>query len=131
MASFGKTSKARLEGCDPRLQILLNFVVRYQDCSILVGPRSEEDQMTAYKRGRSKLKWPESRHNVLPLSKAVDAAPFPIDWNDRERFVKFAGAVQLAADFLGISIRWGGDWDGDGTGTDNSFDDLVHFELVD
>ena len=29
---------------------------------------------------------------------------------------------------LDIEIRWGGDWDGDNEFTDQSFDDLVHFE---
>jgi peptidoglycan L-alanyl-D-glutamate endopeptidase CwlK len=34
-----------------------------------------------------------------------------------------------AAAELGVSLRWGGDWDGDGSRRDHSFIDLPHFEL--
>ena len=40
---------------------------------------------TARREGRSKLSWLESKHNCEP-SRAVDIAPYPIDWDDRERF---------------------------------------------
>ena len=40
-----------------------------------------------------------------------------------------AGAMISNADELDISIRWGGDWNGDGTLTDQTFNDLPHFEL--
>jgi hypothetical protein len=30
----------------------------------------------------------------------------------------------------GIVIRWGGDWDRDGSVLDQKFDDLFHFEIV-
>ena len=63
-------------------------------------------------------------------SLAIDAAPSPIDWNDRERFFYFAGVVKGVAEEMGIKIRWGGDWDGDNDFDDQTFDDLVHFELV-
>jgi peptidoglycan LD-endopeptidase CwlK len=32
---------------------------------------------------------------------------------------------------MGIEIRWGGDWDGDGDLSDHKFNDLPHFELID
>jgi len=38
-------------------------------------------------------------------------------------------AMQEAALELGIAIRWGGDWDGDGDRTDQTFNDLCHWEL--
>lgn len=64
------------------------------------------------------------------LSRAIDAAPYPIDWNDRERFVFFAGHVIAAGKAMGVDIRWGGDWDGDKDLRDQTFMDLVHFELL-
>ena len=128
MAKFGKTSKKRLETCDERLQSLFNEVVKVFDCSILVGHRGEEDQNKAYKEGNSQVKWPKGKHNKKPSS-AVDVAPYPIDWEDRERFSYFAGFVKGVAWRLNIPIRWGGDWDGDTELSDNNFDDLVHFEL--
>ncbi len=66
---------------------------------------------------------------------AVDAAPYPIDWSDRERMTLFAGVVQGVAMALYDEgkidhlVRWGGNWDNDTEVADNSFDDLVHFEL--
>ena len=30
---------------------------------------------------------------------------------------------------MGITLRWGGDWDMDTQVKDNKFDDLVHFEI--
>ena len=128
MANFGKTSKKRLKTCDEKLQSLFNEVVKVFDCSILVGHRGEEDQNKAYKEGNSQVKWPKGKHNKKPSS-AVDVAPYPIDWEDRERFSYFAGFVKGVAWRLNIPIRWGGDWDGDTELSDNNFDDLVHFEL--
>ena len=61
---------------------------------------------------------------------AVDVAPYPIAWDDRERQTLFAGYVLATAKALGVELRWGGDWDGDTEVRDNQFDDLVHFELV-
>ena len=31
---------------------------------------------------------------------------------------------------MNIKLRWGGDWDRDTQVKDNSFDDLLHFELI-
>jgi len=61
---------------------------------------------------------------------AVDVAPYPIDWDDLPRFRRFAYYVIGMADGLGVTLRWGGDWDSDPK-TKNNFDDLVHFELID
>ena len=128
MARFGNKSKKHLKTCDERLQTLFSEVVKVFDCSILVGHRGEEDQNKAYADGNSQVKWPKGKHNKKPSS-AVDVAPYPIDWEDRERFSYFAGFVKGVAYRLNITLRWGGDWDGDNDLSDNNFDDLVHFEL--
>ena len=128
MARFGNKSKKHLKTCDERLQTLFSEVVKVFDCSILVGHRGEEDQNKAYADGNSQVKWPKGKHNKKPSS-AVDVAPYPIDWEDRERFSYFAGFVKGVAYRLNIPLRWGGDWDGDNDLSDNNFDDLVHFEL--
>jgi hypothetical protein len=62
-------------------------------------------------------------------AEAVDAAPYPIDWKDRERFSYFAGVVLGIAQSQGLQLTWGGDWDRDWQLRDNTFDDLLHFEL--
>ena len=128
MPKFGKTSKRRLETCEKDLQDLFNEVVKYFDCSVLVGYRGRNEQDNAYESGHSKVKWPNGKHNKKP-SFAVAVAPYPVDWEDRERFIYFGGFVKGCAFRMGISLRWGGDWDNDTQLSDNNFDDLVHFEL--
>ena len=128
MPKFGRKSRTRLATCDTELQNLFSEVVKYFDCSILIGHRGEEDQNKAFDEERSKVRWPKGKHNSKP-STAVDVAPYPIDWEDRERFIYFGGFVKGYAFRMGIPLRWGGDWDNDTSLSDNKFDDLVHFEL--
>lgn len=129
MPRFSPDSLAKLRTCHRTLFDLFSDVVMYFDCTVLVGHRTEAEQNAAFSSGKSQKQFPSSKHNSLP-SKAVDVAPFPIDWNDRERFHLFAGFVLGMAAEKGIRLRWGGDWNGDLQVKDNSFDDLVHFELM-
>ena len=128
MPRFGKSSRRNLSTCDKRLQDLFNEVVKHFDCSVLVGFRDRNGQNPAYESGHSKVKWPNGKHNKKP-SDAVDVAPYPIDWEDRERFIYFGGFVMGIAFSMGIPLRWGGDWDSDTQLSNNKFDDLVHFEI--
>ena len=128
MPKFSKKSLSKLETCDKRLQDLFLRVVKKFDCTILEGHRGKDRQNKLFDEGKSKLKYPKGKHNSLP-SKAVDVAPYPIDWNDRERFTYFAGYVLGIAYQMGLKIRWGGDWDMDTQVKDNNFDDLPHFEI--
>lgn len=129
MPSFAPTSLRRLETCHPDLQRLFKELIKHVDCTIIVGHRGEEEQEQAVLQGKSKLHWPKSKHNSTP-SMAVDVSPWPVDWKDTKRFYDFAGIVRAQAAILGIKIRWGGDWDGDGDIKDQKFNDLVHFELI-
>lgn len=135
MASYSVKSRERLNSCHKDLRMIFNAVISHFDNSILCGHRGEAEQMAAYNSGRSKVKWPNGKHNKTP-SMAVDAAPYPIDWQDRERFFYFAGYVKGVAEMLHAQgmithrLRYGGDWDMDTEVSDNGFDDLVHFELV-
>ena len=128
MPRFGKKSRERLSTCDKRLQDLFNEVIKTVDCSVLEGHRSEERQNKLQEEGKSKVRYPKGRHNASP-SNAVDVAPYPIDWNDRERFHLFAGFVLGVANRMGITLRWGGDWNMNFNLKDNNFDDLPHFEI--
>jgi len=129
MPSFGKTSKQRLATCCQELQEVFNEVIKNTDCTILCGTRTKAEQDKAYNEGRSKVQYPNSKHNTNP-SKAVDVAPYPIDWNDTARFYYFAGRVIGVAQAMGYKIRFGGDWDGDMDLKDQNFNDLPHFEYV-
>ena len=129
MPKFSERSNKALRGCHPDLQRLFKEVVKHFDCVILQGHRGEKLQDEYYRTGKSKLQYPMSKHNSLP-SLAVDVAPYPINWNDKERFYYFAGYVKGLADQMDIEIRWGGDWDGDTKVSDQTFMDLPHYELL-
>jgi len=130
MPRYSKKSKERLASCDKRLQRVFKEVIKYVDCSILEGYRNKERQNKLYDEGRTKVKYPNGRHNINP-SKAVDVTPYPVDWEDRERQTLFAGFVIGIARGMGIRLRWGGDWDMDFQVMDNRFDDFPHFEVRD
>ena len=120
MSKFGKTSANRLATCDARLQQVFHEVIKEMDCTILCGHRDEAEQKKAFDSGFSKVKFPNSKHNSYP-SKAVDAAPFPINWKDVQSFKKLADIVKVKARGLGIKIKWGGDF--------KTLVDMPHFEL--
>ena len=126
MPRFSARSRSQLETCHKDLRRLFDRVIVSWDCTILEGHRTQERQAQLLREGKSKVQI--SKHNYRP-SLAVDVAPYPIDWEDTERFVEFGLFVLQVARDLGLSIRWGGDWDGDGDLTDQSFNDLVHFEI--
>ena len=126
MTKFGKRSKERLRGIDTRLVNVLNELVKIMDVTIIEGLRSEQRQEKLLKEGSTKTKF--SKHIT---GKAVDLAPYPIDWKDRDRFHYMGGMIRGIAKQLNVPVRWGGDWDSDGEIKDNNFDDLVHIELRD
>ncbi len=129
MYKFGKTSRARLDTCDPRLIEILEEAIKIVDFTVLCGERTEEEQRLAVTTGASKVSYPNSMHNHSP-SLAVDIAPYPIDWNDISRFAHLGGIIRGIAQQKGIKIRCGFDWDGDGDITDHKFMDWPHIELV-
>ena len=97
MPRFGKKSRNKLKGVDSRLVNVLNEVVKYFDITVIEGLRTQERQNELVAQGKSKTKF--GKHVE---GKAVDIAPYPIDWNSRDDFHYLK---------------------------DNSFDDLVHFEI--
>ena len=129
MPVFSRNSKARLSTCQELLQGVFNEVIHHFDCTILCGYRTEEEQNRAAEEGRSTKRYPDSRHNTVPAM-AVDVAPYPIDWEDLNRFRYFAGFVMGIAAKRGAPLKWGGDWDRDTQVRDNRFNDFPHFELI-
>ena len=126
MPKFGKRSKERLKGVDHRLITVLDELIKIMDVTIIEGLRTEERQKQLLEKGATKVKY--SRHME---GKAVDLAPYPIDWENRDGFHYMGGMIRGIAHQLGLKIRWGGDWDSDGDVKDNGFDDLVHIEVRD
>lgn len=129
MNTFSQQSLDRLKTCEHDLQELMHHVLNVHDCTILEGHRTEAAQNEYFRTGKSKVQYPDSKHNRYP-SIGVDVAPYPIDWNNTKRFYFFAGIVKGVAESMNIKIRWGGDWDSDNDLDDQTFMDLVHFELV-
>jgi peptidoglycan L-alanyl-D-glutamate endopeptidase CwlK len=132
---FSQRSLDRLHTCDVHLQELMATALKLtpMDFTILCGHRSIEEQQalfnadppTTHIDGITKL----SNHNHTP-SRAVDCAPWPIDWSDMERFRFLGGLIIGVAGCRGLRIRWGGDWSMDGDFKDQTFNDLPHFELL-
>ena len=101
MPRFGKKSKEQLATCNEKLERVFNEVIKTVDCSVLEGHRGKVRQDAFYEEGKTKVKYPKGRHNANP-SLAVDVVPYPIDWDDRERFHLFAGFVLGTAKQMGI-----------------------------
>lgn len=128
MPSFGATSKKHLATLHPDLQRVLNEAIEHVDFSITCGFRNQADQDRAFAQGLSKLKWPHGEHNKQP-SMAVDVAPFPLNWNDREAFTLLSGVIYGIACMMGVKLRLGADWDGDFNTLEHQFMDRPHLEL--
>ena len=136
MATFSKSSLAKLELAHKDLQKILKQAILEMDFTIVCSVRTKEEQFKLFQQGRT-LKdgeWvktgttvtnidginKKSMHNYTP-SLAVDLAPWPINWEDETRFNKLAQIIKRIASDNNIEISWGGDW--------KSFKDLPHFEL--
>ncbi len=129
MSEFSKLSQSKLETCHPLLQDLFNEVIKHYDCTVICGHRSMEDQEEAFRGGKSKKRYPSSKHNLIPAM-AVDVVPYPVDWNDFNRFYHFGGFVLAIARIKNIPVRWGGDFNQNGNLKDDKFIDMPHWELV-
>jgi peptidoglycan L-alanyl-D-glutamate endopeptidase CwlK len=129
---YSASSAEKLGTCDPRLQRVFLRAADFWDITIMEGHRSVERQKALFRTGASKIDGVRRKgnHNYSP-SRAVDAAPLPLDWRDTQRFYQFGWAIVGLARSMGVMLRWGGDWDSDGDTSDQVFNDLVHFEVVD
>lgn len=92
---YSKRSLERLETCHPLLIQLMQraLLESPHDITILEGYRSKQKQDEYLRKGTSKVPWPHSKHNRRP-SKAVDVAPWPIDWKDISRFEDIAKTIE-------------------------------------
>lgn len=130
---FGKRSLDVLATLDTDLQDVLNEVIKHFDIVLIEGHRDEETQNRYYDTGKSKVRFPNSKHNSDP-SKAVDVAMWhnkqpSVRWDNKFEFTFLAGVIIGIAKTKGITLRWGGDWNSDQI-QNESFVDMPHFELV-
>ena len=130
---LGKTSLARLQGVDETLVNVVKRAIEISevDFTVMEGVRTLERQRELYAQGRTApgkiVTWTmKSRHIE---GKAVDLVPYPLDWNDIEKFNKIKDAMFQAAKELDVNLRWGADWDGDGNYREKGEYDSPHFEI--
>lgn len=128
MPEFSEKSKAKLATCHAQIIQVMNVAIKVVDFTVLYGHRGQAEQDKYFASGLSKLPWPKSTHNKIP-SEGIDIAPWPIDWEDIERYLFLGGVVMGISRSLGFNFRWGGDWDMDGSWRDQKFMDWGHFEV--
>ena len=104
----------------------METAILHYDFTVICGYRDEVDQNAAFNSGHSRVKFPNSHHNKYP-SRAIDIAPWPIDWDDTISFYKQAAYILEVAGQLGIKLRWGGNW---GIRKVCRLTDLPHFQEV-
>lgn len=118
----------RLQTAHQDLIDIFTVVDEYIPTRITEAHRGQVAQDLAFEQGKTKVKWPNSKHNKTP-SEAVDAIPEPVDYKDTKRLHFYAGFVMGIAVMLKKPLRWGGDWDGDTIlGEPNDDWDKPHFE---
>jgi len=115
---LGTRSLQSLSGVHPDMVAVVKRAIEITevDFTVIEGIRNINRQRELLKAGKSTTL--NSRHIT---GHAVDMVPWPVDWNDLERFETMAVAMKTAAEELEIPIVWGGDW--------KSFYDAPHFEL--
>ena len=123
---MNKTSLKKLKTCHPDIVRLAYAVDEVFPIQCICGKRDEKAQDYAYKNGMSKLKYPNSKHNIEPLSMAGDFVPDPdknpatLEWDDIKSFEVMCLTFEQKADEMGIKIRLGRDF---------KFKDFPHVEL--
>ena len=126
--NLGPKSRLKLNGVHKDLVAVVEKAITLssKDFTIIEGLRSIERQKQLYAAGKSKTL--NSRHIT---GHAVDLAPWPINGDfdsdgilniaDWDEYYPIADAMKEAAQDLGVSLEWGGDWKG--------FPDGPHFQL--
>ena len=120
------------------------------DYSIVQTARAFQEQLDNFLKGKSKLdpRIPEqlekAKHVITATRKAAEAVDIALYVPEKRELayhvqgiILVAGHILATANRLYLTgkinhqLRWGGNWDGDNEiVTDQSFDDLVHFELI-
>ena len=115
---LGTRSLQNLSGVHPDMQAVVKKAIEITevDFTVIEGIRHIDRQRQLLQEGKSTTL--NSRHIT---GHAVDIVPWPVDWEDLDRFETMAEAMKDAAEELDISIVWGGDW--------KSFYDAPHVEL--
>ncbi len=126
---LSQASKDKLSTVHQDLGKVILEVSKSIPLMVVCGHRDELAQNEAYSSGASKLPWPNSKHNSKP-SLAIDISPIPYEIKNVKKLIYVAGFVMGTADRMGVTLRWGGDFNQNLNPSDDTFQDLYHFELV-
>ena len=148
---LSKRSLDRLHGVDPKLVAVVKRAIELSpiDFMVLEGVRTREQCMINYGKGRTaaqcqakgvpakyanpsaaKVTWLNNPFTSKHVNgKAVDLVPYPVDWQDLKKFDQIAKAMLQAAKELGVPVRWGADWNGNGKPRERGESDSPHFEI--
>lgn len=137
--TLSKASLDKLQGVHPKLVDVVKRAIELtkQDFKVLEGVRTPERQKELYAQGRTKpgpkVTWTlTSNHFVNPKTgygHAVDLVPYPVDWETLSKFDAIQKAMFAAAKELGVTIRWGANWNRNGKPREKGETDSPHFEL--
>jgi peptidoglycan LD-endopeptidase CwlK len=134
-------NEQRLVGVHPALIAVVRAASEETPLSVIEGVRTIERQAKLYAQGRTErgpvVTWTmNSKHLVQNdgFGHAVDIVPYradgTIDWNDRQGFDRIALEMFRAASIRAVTIRWGADWNRNGTFREKGESDSPHFELI-
>ena len=102
MPYFSRSSILKLQKADKRLQRICGILIQDFDIVVIETTRTMERQRQLLKEGKTMTL--NSKHLSYP-SRAIDIAPYPIDWNDEDRFVEMGHRFLKIANDLGIKVR--------------------------
>lgn len=124
----------RLAGVHVDLQALVHYAISVSTVDFGVtrtgGRRDAETQRELFDAGKSKKDGVRrlSRHQTGHAVDVYAVRDGKADWSMRTA-LEVHDAFAAASRALGVSLRWGGDWDGDGEWRDERFLDALHHEL--
>lgn len=129
-------SEKNLVGVHPDLVKVVRKVAESHNILVIEGVRTQERQDALYAQGRTKpgpiVTWTKDSKHIQGL--AVDVVKLKgtsIDWNDVRSFEELGKIMLDTAKELGVSLRWGYDWDSDGKLREKGENDGPHFQLKD
>lgn len=143
--TFDTASEARLAQCDARLAGVFREAIKRAPFGfrIVQSARTMDQQRAYFQAGRSKVNpdaydtlpalYRAAKHITgpgMPHSRAVDVALVGKDPYNKKKLTLLAGIIRNLAQEVGLSIRWGGDFDKDGKPYEpGTFIDAPHFEI--
>ncbi len=109
-----------LADAHPKLQAFAKAIqAKTPSAHVAWAHRTQKDQDDAYRRGTSKLKWPESKHNAMP-ARAIDF--FELDVSGARWDARWMKET-LEQACVDAGLTWGGSW--------AKFRDYPHVEMKD